>query len=334
MARKAAEVVVITGASAGVGRAVAREFGRRGAHVGLIARGREGLAAAKHEIEEAGGQALELPVDVADAEAVQRAADQVVETFGDLDVWVNNAMTSVFAPFAEITAEEFQRVTQVTYLGSVHGTMAALRHMRRRDRGTIVQVGSALAFRSIPLQSAYCGAKHALVGFLDSVRCELIHERSHIHLTMVHLPAMNTPQFGWVKSRLPNKAQPVPPIYQPEVAARAIYAAAHSKRRSIQVGLSTVEAILGNKLIPGTLDHYLGRTGYAAQQTNEPRPPDQPVNLWQPVPGDWGAHGSFASRARTRSLQSWLNLHRGPLALLGGAALLAGAAWANTKRLS
>jgi len=301
--------------------------------VGLIARGHDGLQAAKREIEAAGGEALALSVDVADAAAVDRAADQVVDTFGPLDVWVNNAMTSVFSPFAQMTADEFQRVTQVTYLGSVHGTMAALRHMRPRDHGTIVQVGSALAFRSIPLQSAYCGAKHALVGFLDSLRCELIHDRSQIHLTMVHLPAMNTPQFGWVKSRLPNKAQPVPPIYQPEVAARAIYAAAHRKRRSIQVGMSTVGAILGNKLIPGTLDHYLGRTGYAAQQTDEQRPADQPVNLWQPVPGDWGAHGAFAARSRQRSLQSWLNLHRTPLAL-AGAALLAGTAWAASRRLS
>ena len=334
MASKAAEVVVVTGASAGVGRAVAREFGRHRAKVGLIARGRDGLEAAKREIEAAGGEALALSVDVADAAAVDRAAEQVVGTFGPLDVWVNNAMTSVFSPFAEMTADEFQRVTQVTYLGSVHGTMAALRHMRPRDHGTIVQVGSALAFRSIPLQSAYCGAKHALVGFLDSLRCELIHERSHIHLTMVHLPAMNTPQFGWVKSRLPNKAQPVPPIYQPEVAARAIYAAAHRKRRSVEVGMSTVQAILGNKLIPGTLDRFLGRTGYAAQQTDEQRPADQPVNLWQPVPGDAGAHGAFAARARKRSLQSWLNLHRTPLALLGGAALLAGGAWAANRRLS
>ena len=330
---KAAEVVVITGASAGVGRAVAREFGRRRARVGLIARGRDGLAAARREIEAAGGDAVELPVDVADAAAVDRAADEVVDRFGGIDVWVNNAMTSVFSPFAQMTASEFQRVTQVTYLGSVHGTMAALRHMRPRDHGTIVQVGSALAFRSIPLQSAYCGAKHALVGFIDSLRCELIHERSHIHLTMVHLPAMNTPQFGWVKSRLPNKAQPVPPIYQPEVAARAIYAAAHSKRRSIEVGTSTVQAIQGNKLIPGLLDHYLGRTGYDAQQTDEHRPPDQPVNLWEPVPGDWGARGAFTDRARNRSLQAWLTVHRTPLRVLGAAALLAGA-WAGAKRLS
>jgi len=333
MASKAAEVVVITGASAGVGRAVAREFGRRRARVGLIARGRDGLAAARREIEAAGGEALELPVDVADADAVTRAADEVVERFGAIDVWVNNAMTSVFSPFAEMTAAEFQRVTQVTYLGSVHGTMAALRHMRPRDHGTIVQVGSALAFRSIPLQSAYCGAKHALVGFIDSLRCELIHERSHIHLTIVHLPAMNTPQFGWVKSRLPNKAQPVPPIYQPEVAARAIYAAAHRKRRSIEVGSSTVESILANKVFPGTLDHYLGRTGYAAQQTNERRPADQPVNLWEPVPGDWGAHGPFTDRARGRSLQAWLTVHRAPLRWLGAAAVVAGAAWVTSKRL-
>lgn len=331
MHAKVGEVVVITGASAGVGRAVAREFGRRRARVGLIARGVDGLAAARREIEAAGGQAAVFPIDVADAEAVESAATEVETTFGPIDIWVNNAMTSVFSPFAEMTADEFRRVTEVTYLGSVHGTMAALRRMRPRDHGTIVQVGSALAFRSIPLQSAYCGAKHALVGFFDSLRCELIHERSHVHLTMVHLPATNTPQFGWVKSRLPNKAQPVPPIYQPEVAARAIYWAAHHRRRTVEVGPSTVEAILGNKLFPGLLDRYLGRTGVAAQQTNERRPPDQPENLWQPVAGDWGAHGTFTDRARTWSAQSWLNLHRRAVRTVAAAALVVAGTWAMTK---
>jgi short-subunit dehydrogenase len=332
MAAHPGEVAVITGASAGVGRAVAREFGRRGARVGLIARGRDGLAAAQREIEAAGAQVITFSIDVADADAVAAAADRVAERFGTIDVWVNNAMTSVFSPFAELSPAEFRRVTEVTYLGSVYGTMAALRHMRRRDHGTIVQVGSALAFRSIPLQSAYCGAKHGLVGFLDSLRCELIHERSHVHVTMVQLPAMNTPQFRWVKSRLPHKAQPVPPIYEPEVAARAIYAAAHTKRRTIEVGFSTVEAIVANKVIPGVLDHYLGRTGFAAQQTDEPRPEDQPVNLWEPVPGDWGAHGPFAGRARSHSVQAWFTLHRTPL--LAGAALLAGLTWATRRKRS
>jgi short-subunit dehydrogenase len=333
MVARPGEVVVITGASAGVGRAVAREFGRHRARVGLIARGRDGLAAAQREIEAAGGEALTFSIDVADADAVAHAADSVVERFGTIDVWVNNAMTSVFSPFAEMSPAEFRRVTEVTYLGSVYGTMAALRHMRPRDHGTIVQVGSALAFRSIPLQAAYCGAKHGLVGFIDSLRCELIHERSRVHVTMVQLPAMNTPQFGWVKSRLPHKAQPVPPIYEPEVAARAIYAAAHKRRRTIEVGFSTVEAIVANKVIPGLLDLYLGRTGYAAQQTDELRPDDQPVNLWEPVPGDWGAHGAFADRARAHSLQAWFTLRRTPLRLLAAATVLAGlTTWATRRK--
>jgi NAD(P)-dependent dehydrogenase (short-subunit alcohol dehydrogenase family) len=327
MISKKSEVVVVTGATAGVGRAVAREFGRRRACVGLIARGSDGLAATRREIEAAGGQALELAVDVADAQKVEAAADEVAKTFGPIDVWINNAMTSVFAPVWELKPDEFRRVTEVTYLGVVYGTMAALRHMLARDRGTIVQVGSALAYRSIPLQSAYCGSKHAIVGFTDSLRCELIHRRSHVRISVVHLPAMNTPQFGWVKSRLPNKAQPVPPIYEPEVAARAIYWAAHHDRREVEVGFPTVEAIFGNKFIPGLLDRYLGRTGFAAQQTDEPRPADQPDNLWSPLPGDAGAHGTFTARARGTSPQAWLNLHRGMLGLAAlGLAIVAGGA--------
>jgi NAD(P)-dependent dehydrogenase (short-subunit alcohol dehydrogenase family) len=306
-----------------VGRAVAREFGRRGASVALLARGTDGLDAARREIEEAGGRALVLPTDVARADEVDLAAAEVERQLGPIDVWVNNAMVSVFSPSWEMTADEYRRVTEVTYLGAVHGTLAAMRTMLPRDRGTIVQVGSALAYRSIPLQSAYCGAKHAVVGFTDSLRCELVHRRSRVHLTVVHLPAMNTPQFGWVKSRLPNAAQPVPPIYQPEVAARAIHWAAHHRRREVIVGLPTVKAIAGTKLFPGLLDRYLGRTGVAAQQTDQPRDPGRPDNLWTPVPGDHGAHGTFGARSRSHSLQSWASLHRTGLA---GVALLAAGA--------
>jgi NAD(P)-dependent dehydrogenase (short-subunit alcohol dehydrogenase family) len=316
------EVVVVTGASAGVGRAVAREFGRRRASIALLARGTDGLEAARREIEECGGRALVLPVDVSRADQVDLAAAEVQRQLGPVDIWVNNAMASVFSPAWDMAAEDYRRVTEVTYLGVVHGTLAALRSMLPRDRGTIVQVGSALAYRSIPLQSAYCGAKHAVVGFTDSLRCELVHRQSRVHLTVVHLPAMNTPQFGWVRSRLPNAAQPVPPIYQPEVAARAIYWAAHHRRREVLVGWPTVKAILGNKVIPGLLDRYLGRTGFDAQQTDRPRDPGRADNLWSPVAGDHGAHGTFDERARERSLQAWATLHRGALA---GALVAAGA---------
>ncbi|HSU96341.1 MAG TPA: SDR family oxidoreductase, partial [Gemmatimonadaceae bacterium] len=245
------EVVVITGASAGVGRATVRKFAQRGAHIGLIARGIDGLDGARRDVEACGGKALVFEVDVADADAVDAAASAVEGTLGPIDVWVNDAMTSVFSPFKEMTAAEFKRVTEVTYLGFVYGTMAALKRMLPRNRGTIVQVGSALAYRSIPLQSAYCGAKHAIAGFTDSIRCELIHDHSRVHITMVQMPALNTPQFGWVKSRLPNKPQPVPPIYEPEVAADAIFWAAHHRQREVWVGIPTIAAIVGNKFIPG-----------------------------------------------------------------------------------
>lgn len=304
------EVVVITGASAGLGRAAARQFGRHGAKVGLIARGIDGLEAAKREIESEGGQAMVLPVDVSDAGAVENSAQAVEREFGPIDVWVNNAMASVFSPVKEMQPEEYKRVTEVTYLGVVYGTLAALKQMLPRDRGTIVQVGSALAYRSIPLQSAYCAAKHAIAGFTDSLRCELIHDKSNVHLTMVQMPALNTPQFGWVKSRLKNKAQPVPPIFQPEVGARAIYWAAHHRRREVYAGWPTVEAIVGNKFAPGLLDRYLGKTGFASQQTCEPEDPNRPNNLWRPVGGDHGAHGTFDDRAHARSWELRTSLDR------------------------
>ena len=313
------EVVVITGASAGVGRATVRKFAHAGADVALIARGQQRLEAAAREVEDLGGRALVFPIDVADADAVERAAERVEKELGPIDIWINNAMTSVFSPVRQMKADEYRRVTEVTYLGVVHGTLAALKRMLPRDRGTIVQVGSALAYRSIPLQSAYCAAKHAIVGFTDSLRCELIHDGSNVHVTAVHMPALNTPQFGWVRSRLPRKAQPVPPIFQPEVAADAIYWAAHHRRRELEVGHSTVLAIQGQKLAPGLLDLYLGHTGYDSQQLSEPEDPNRPDNLYEPVPGDFAAHGAFDDRASATSRELWLAKHRNWL-LLGALA--------------
>jgi len=311
------EVVVITGASAGVGRATVREFAKRGAWVGLIARGRDGLEGARREVEAEGGKALVLPTDVADAKQVEQAAQRVEDKLGPIDIWVNDAMASVFSPVKEMTAEEFKRVTEVTYLGYVYGTLSALKRMLPRDHGTIVQVGSALAYRGIPLQAAYCAAKHAVLGFHASLRTELLHDKSKVRITMVQMPALNTPQFGWVKSRLPRKAQPVPPIFQPEVAARAIYHAAHHPLREYYVGHSTVQAIVGNKLAPSLLDRFLARTGYDAQQYDGREDPDRPNNLWEPVSGDHGAHGSFDQRARGFSVQWWADSHRLLLGLAG-----------------
>jgi short-subunit dehydrogenase len=304
-------IIVVTGASAGVGRATVRAFARERARIGLIARGRDGLEGARREVEEIGGEALVLPADVADASAVEKAAAHVEQQWGAIEVWVNNAMTSVFAPIKETPAEEFKRVTEVTYLGYVYGTLAALKRMLPRNDGIIIQVGSALAYRGIPLQAAYCAAKHAVQGFVDSLRCELIHEKSKVRVTMIQMPALNTPQFGWVKSRLQRRAQPVPPIYQPEVAAEAILYASHHPRREIYVGLPTIKAIIGNKLFPGLLDHYLGYSGYDAQQYDGPEDRDRPHNLWEPVPGDYGAHGDFDSRAQCLSPQLWTTTHRG-----------------------
>jgi NAD(P)-dependent dehydrogenase (short-subunit alcohol dehydrogenase family) len=302
-----------------VGRATAVAFARRGDAVALFARGHAGLEGARREVETAGGVALPISVDVADAAAVEMAAARVDEALGPVDVWVNNAMTSVFSPVKHMTAQDYRRVTDVTYLGVVHGTLSALRRMLPRNRGAIIQVGSALAYRGIPLQSAYCAAKHAIQGFCDSLRCELLHDRSGVGLTMVQLPAMNTPQFDWVKSRLERRAQPVPPIFQPEVAADAIVWAAEQKRREVYVGGPTVAAIVGNKIAPGLGDRYLSRTAYASQQTQEPEDPDRPDNLWAPVDEDHdcGTRGRFGARARTQSEQLWTTEHRAALACTG-----------------
>lgn len=312
---KKPEVVVITGASAGVGRATARAFGRRGAHIGLLARGEEGLQAAKREVEIAGGKAIVIPTDVADSNQVDAAAEAVEAVFGPIDIWVNNAMISVFSPFKQMTAEEFKRVTDVTYLGYVYGTMAALRTMLPRNKGVVIQVGSTLAYRGIPLQSAYCGAKHAIQGFNEAVRTELMHDHSKVRLTMVQLPALNTPHFGWVKSRLPNKPQPVPPIYQPELAADAIVWAAHHNRREMTITFDTFLALWGNKFIPGLADWYLARTGYQSQQTDEPRDMARPHNLWEPVSGDRGAHGEFDAEAKESSWHLEVNKRLGTIGL-------------------
>ena len=328
------QTVVITGASAGIGRAAARLFGQRGDRVALIARGRAGLEGAVRDVERAGGTALAVPADVADFAQVDRAATEIEGAFGPIDVWVNVAFASVFAPFAETTPEEFRRVTEVTYLGFVHGTMAALARMRPRDHGAIVQVGSALGARSIPLQSAYCGGKHAINGFTESLRCELRHDKSNVHVTVVQMPAVNTPQFSWVRSRLPRHPQPVPPIYQPEVAARGIvYAADHPRRKQYFVGATTAATILANRVAPALLDRYLARTGYDSQQTGEPEP-RRPDNLWEPVDGprgdDHGAHGEFDDRSHRRSAQLLVSHH--PAAATATAVVTAAAGLALASR--
>jgi short-subunit dehydrogenase len=310
-------VVVVTGASSGVGRAVARLCGARGASVALIARSAGALAAAAAEVEAAGGRALVLEADVADHDAVERAAAEAESRLGPLDAWVNVAMATVLSPFEQITPAEFRRATEVTYLGYVHGTMAALRRMRPRDRGTVVQVGSALAYRPIPLQSAYCGAKHAIRGFTDALRCELLAEGSGVTVTAVHLPAVNTPQFDVVRSRMARKPRPVAPVYQPELAARAIVHAVEHPRRELRFGVMTVLAIAGNRVAPALLDAYLARTGARSQLTPVAETP-RPDNLFRPVPGDRGAHGRFDGEAHARSTQLELTLRRDRLAAAAG----------------
>lgn len=311
------KVVVVTGASAGVGRATARRFARQGASVALIARGSEGLDAALSEVQAEGVPALAIEADVSDAKQVQGAGDRVEAELGPLDIWVNNAMVSVFMPLEDIDPEDFKRVTEVTYLGYVYGTMTALSKMRPRGRGHIVQVGSALAYRGIPLQSAYCGAKHAIQGFTESVRCELLHDKVPIRISSVQLPAVNTPQFHWVKTNFDRHPQPVPPIFQPEVAADAIVWTAQSKRSEVYVGGPTVKAIMGNRVAPRLLDHYLARTGVDSQKANRPIEPNRSHNLYEPLRQDMGARGEFDARSKSKSYQLWLTKRRRSLGIAG-----------------
>ncbi|MGI8873803.1 MAG: SDR family oxidoreductase [Egibacteraceae bacterium] len=313
------EVVVITGASAGIGRATVRQFAAEGASIGLLARGRDGLEATRKEVEEAGGKALVLPTDVADANQVEAAASAVEEAFGPIDVWINDAMVTLYAEFLDIEPDEFRRATEVTYLGTVWGTQSALKRMVPRDRGSIVQVGSAMAYRSIPLQSPYCGAKHAIKGLTESVITELRHHGSNVQVTMVQLPGLNTPQFTWGSTKLPKQTMPVPPIYQPEVAADAIHWAAHNRRRELYVGTSTVYTVLGEKFAPWLADRYLAKTAYSGQMTQTPLDPEGHDNLFDPAPGDRGAHGPFDDQAHARSPQLALAKRRGLVALAGGA---------------
>lgn len=323
MDNKKPEVVLITGASGGVGRATAHEFARHGAHIGLVARGTEALEAAKREVEERGGKAIVVPTDVAFPERVEAAAEAVENAFGPIDIWINVAMTAVFAPIKEMKAEEYKRVTEVNYLGYVYGTMSALKRMLPRNKGVIVQVGSALAYRGIPLQSSYCATKHAIQGFMDSLHAELLHEKTNVKAIMVQLPGVNTTQFTWVKNKMPNTPRPLGACYQPEVVAGGIYWAAHhaGERRELYIGFPTDLAIIGNKIAPSYADHVLARDGFQGQQTQTPEPPDRPDNLWEPVAGDHGYHGPFDKEARTFSPQLWATTHRG---LLATAAVAAG----------
>ena len=328
------KVVVITGATGGVGRATAWEFAKQGAKIVLLAREQHQLEATKKEVEEYGGEALCIPTDVSDSDAVERAATQAEQAFGPIDVWVNNAMNSVFAPVKEIIPEEFKRITEVTYLGQVYGTMAAMKRMLPRNKGSIILVGSALAYRGIPLQSAYCGAKHGIQGFFDSLRTEIMHDKSKVHLCMVQLPAMNTTQFGWVLSKLPNKPRPMGKVYQPEVAARGIvWAAADKTRREVWIGWPTYQAIIGNRLGPWFADWVLSKTGIEGQQTDQKASPDRKNNVWEPVPEDRGAHGEFGSIATNKSITLWAAENRNTIRAVAATALLTvGVLWLSGKK--
>jgi len=326
-------VVVITGASAGVGRAVVRRFARDGARVGLIARGIDGLEGARAEVEEAGGEALIYPCDVADGAEVEAAAECFEQELGPIDIWINAAFAGVLAPFMHMDMDDYRRVTDVTYMGQVHGARAALKRMLPRNRGSIVLVGSALAYRGIPLQSAYCGAKHAIQGFQDSLRAELLHAGSNVHVSMVQLPGVNTPQFDWIRTTMPNKPKPASPPYQPELAADAIHFAAHHRRKEVVLGWPSLQAIWGEKFVSPLVDRYLAATGISGQQDKEPVARGRRDNLYDPLPGDHGAHGRFDAIAHRRSPQLWLTTHRAQTALGVGAALVAGGlAWAVSRR--
>jgi NADP-dependent 3-hydroxy acid dehydrogenase YdfG len=325
------EVVVITGATAGIGRATARLFARQGAHIGLLARDEKRLEATKHEVEELGGKAVAISLDVADAAQVEAAADQIEQELGPIDIWVNDAMATVLAPFEEISPGDFKRVTDVTYHGYVWGTQSAIKRMRQRNHGTVVQVGSAMAYRSIPLQSAYCGAKHAIKGFTESVRTELLHEKSNVHITIVEMPAVNTPQFEWCATTLKQHPRPMGTVFQPEVAAEAVVWAARAKRREVVVGIPARMAVTGEKLFPGLLDRFLARTGVSGQMMKEPIAPDRPSNLWEPVPGDYEAHGRFDEEAYQHSGWLWMNMNRRLLMTLGGAGVAALALMAGRR---
>jgi NAD(P)-dependent dehydrogenase (short-subunit alcohol dehydrogenase family) len=323
------KVVVVTGATSGVGRAVVRRFAQDGASIGLIARGRDGLEATRREVEQAGGRAVVLPTDVADWDGVRSAARAVEEAFGPIDVWINDAMTTVFAPFKEIEPDEYRRATEVTYLGTVWGTKAALERMLPRDRGSIVIVGSALAYRGIPLQAPYCGAKHGVKGFFESLRTELRHDKSNVHLSMVQLPGLNTPQFLHCRSKMPNVPQPMPPYYAPEVAADAVHWAAHHRRRELYVGGPTLKTIVGNKVAPWLVERALAKQGFPGQQSDKPADPERKDNLVAPPPGDAGAHGPYEAKSRTSSIQTQLSKRRGLVA--AGVVMLTGSLLAATR---
>ncbi len=326
-------IVVVTGGSAGIGRATVREFARNGYDVAILARGQDGLDGARRDVEQMGQRALTISTDVSDSKAVEEAADRTERELGPIDVWVNNAFAGIFSRFMDVTPEEYERVTQVTYLGQVNGTRAALKRMLPRNRGKVVLVGSALAYRGIPLQSAYCGAKHAIQGFIDSVRCELLHDKTNVTITMVQMPGVNTPQFDWIRDKMPGLPRPVGKVYQPEVAGRAIYFAAHDTRKEMLVGLPTVEAVWGNKVASPLLDDYLAATGFKSQQRPEPVSPDRKDNLFEPVAGDHGARGSFDDEAVDSSAELWVSEHKKELGLAAlGAAAVAGVGFMLASR--